>query len=407
MKRIILFAMTALCCIMAGAQTHMRLWQNGEDNRMSIAKIGEMTLSDGRITIKGETYNTSDIDSLVIVPEVRVTYNEDKAVVTVSENAGITATVDGAHVTLTNSNVANECEIVLSGTSTNGSLTYIGAYKTTFILNGLDLTSQRGAAIDIQCGKRIAMELVDGTTNMLTDKAGGSQKACLYCKGHLEIEGSGSLTINANGNHGLATKEYLQLKRSTGAVTITKAANDAIHCGEYFQMNGGTLTITDQAKGDAIQVDTELLDDGSIDMSVENNGQVIIKGGTIKAVVSQQDCKGIKCDSFVTISGGNIDITAQGNGSRGVQTDGLVTINENDNPTIINILATGARCTLAECVDDPHRCVGMKLDGGLLMQGGSLTVKATGSKGRSIQVPTGGYTKTGGTVVVDPAITIK
>lgn len=407
MKRIILFAMTALCCIMVSAQTHMRIWQNGEDDRMSIAKVGEMTVSGSLITIKNEVYDMADIDSIVIVPEVRVLYNGDAATVSITPNSGITATVNGAHVTLTNSNISNECEIILSGQSSNGSLTYNAGYKTTFYLDGLNLTNQVGSPLDIECGKRVALVLTDGTTNRLADAASGSQKACLYCKGHLEIEGSGSLTIAGNAKHALSTKEYLQLKRSTGTITIERAASDAIHCGEYFQMNGGIVNVNTQTLGDAIQVDTDFKNDGSFDDSVENNGQIIIKGGKITATISQQDCKGLKCDRDITISGGNIDITAQGNGSRGVQTDGFVTINEDDATTTINIKATGAKCTLSECADDPHRCVGMKLDGGLLMQAGTLTVTATGDKARSIQLPVGGYTKTGGTVTVNPAITFK
>ena len=49
----------------------------------------------------------------------------------------------------------------------------------------------------------------------------------------------------------------------------------------------------------------------------------------------------------------------------------------------------------------------MKLDGGLLMQAGTLTVNATGSKSRSIQLPVDGYTYVGGTVNVSPTMTIK
>lgn len=411
MKRTILLAMTAVCCIVASAQTHMRIWQNGEDNRMSIAKVGEMTVSDNRITIKNDVYNMADIDSIVIVPEVRVVFAGDVATVTATANSGITAQVNGAHVTLTNQNVSNECEIILSGESSNGSLTYNGNYKTTFYLDGLNLTSQTGAPIDIECGKRIALVLTDGTTNRLADAANGTQKACLYCKGHLEVEGSGSLTIAGNAKHALATKEYLQLKRSTGAITFERAASDAIHCGQYFQMNGGTLSIDAKTMGDAIQVETITLADGTTpDPEEELNGQVIIKGGKLTAVVSQQDCKGLKCDGEITISGGDINITAQGKGSRGVQTDGLVTINDDDQPTTITITAQGSKCTLAECADDPHRCVGMKLDGGLLVQGGTLTVTAPNygtTKARSIQLPVGSYTKTGGTVTVSPAITYK
>ncbi|MBQ0049399.1 MAG: carbohydrate-binding domain-containing protein [Bacteroidales bacterium] len=409
MKRTILLSLSLVMAVAAMAQTHMRLWQNGENNRMKIATLGEMPVADGNITIKGQAYKMSEIDSLVVVPEVRVTFSDGNAEVSMTKNASITHIVDGAHVTLVNNDTSNECEIVLEGSSSDGSLTYIGAYKTTLILNGLNLQSQRGAALDIQCGKRVAVELVQGTTNQLTDAAAGTQKACFYCKGHLEFEGSGSLSIAANTKHGLSCKEYLQLKRSTGTINISKAAADAIHCGQYFMMNGGQITVNEQTMGDAIQVETLTLADGiTPDPNEVMNGQIIMRGGTINATLSQEDCKGLKCDDIITISGGNITIAAQGNGTRGIQTDGKVTINEFDNPTVINITATGGKCTLAADVDDPHRCVGMKLDGGLLVEAGSITVTADAAKkARSIQLPVGGYTKTGGTVTASPAITLK
>lgn len=397
MKRIILFAMTALCCIMVSAQTHMRIWQNGEDDRMSIAKVGEMTVSGSLITIKNEVYDMTDIDSIVIVPEVRVQYNGDAATVSITPNSGITATVNGAHVTLTNSNVANECEIILSGQSSNGSLTYNAGYKTTLYLDGLNLTSQVGSPLDIECGKRVALVLTDGTTNRLADAASGSQKACLYCKGHLEIEGSGSLTIAGNAKHALSTKEYLQLKRSTGTITIERAASDAIHCGEYFQMNGGTITFDANTSGDGIQVEAILPDINKPENTTENNGQIIIKGGTINGTIINQDCKGIKAASDIHISGGSITLKAQGNGSRGIQTDGNMTIGEEDNTTTIKIAASGSTCTLPECSEDPHRCMGIKVDGDLTVTGGTTNVSNTGNKSRGIKVG-GTYTKTGGVV---------
>lgn len=410
MKKYTLFICTLLACLATQAQTKMRIWQAGEDKVVSIAEAGEMKVDGSVISIKGKSYQMSAIDSIIIVPQVDIIYNEGTATVNIPAAVAkdVTATVNGAHVTINNKNVSNECEFVLSGSSSNGSLTYNGSYKTTFVLNGLSLKSANSAALDIQCGKRVAMNLMPGTANVLEDGASGSQKACLYCKGHLEVEGSGSLSITANKSHGIATKEYLQLKKSTGNITIVKSANDAIHAGQYFQMNGGTLTFDENTVADGVQVDALLLDDDvTIDPNEEFNGQVIIKGGTIKGVIKNQDCKGIKCDGAITISGGTIDLSANGNGSRGVQADGLVTINEKDNTTLITILAKGARCTLSECEDDPHRCVGMKLDGGLRVEAGTLTVTATGSKSRSIQVPVGGYTKTGGTVNATPGITEK
>ena len=105
----------------------------------------------------------------------------------------------------------------------------------------------------------------------------------------------------------------------------------------------------------------------------------------------------MKCDSTITISGGTLTLTAQGNGSRGIQTDGDMTIGEAaGSTTLIDIKATGALCTLNHS-DDPHRCMGIKVDGNLIVTGGTTKVSNTGSKSRGIKVG-GTYSNTGGTV---------
>lgn len=383
------------------AQTKMRIWQAGEDTKVSLAEAGDMTFNGSSLTIAGQSYALSTIDSLIFVPQVTVTYEGNTASVSIPPSVAmdVTAEVNGADVTLTNRNVSNECEFILSGSSTNGSLTYIGEYKATFILDGLTLTSTTGAPLNIQCGKRIGLELKEGTTSTLADVAGGLHKACLYCRGHLEIEGAGNLQVTGNTNHAIGTKEYLQLKKTTGQITILKAANDAVHAGQYFQMNGGTLTFDANTASDGIQAEAILLDDDlTPDPTKELNGQIIIKGGTINGTVVKQDCKAMKCESTITISGGTLTLTAQGNGSRGIQTDGDMTIGEAaGSTTLIDIKATGARCTLEECSDDPHRCMGIKVDGNLTVTGGTTNVSNTGSKSRGIKVG-GTYSKTGGTV---------
>ena len=399
MRKHTLFICAALASLSMQAQKNLRIWQHGEDKVVKVTEAGEMKVSGTSITIAGKTYQMSAIDSIIVVPQVTVAYNGATASVSIpaSVAADVTATVSGADVVITNKNVSNECEFVVSGTSTNGSLTYNGSYKTTLILDGLNLTSTKGAPLDIQCGKRVALQLAAGTNNSLADAANGAQKACLYCKGHLEVEGSGSLTVTGNARHAIATKEYLQLKKSTGNITIAKAASDGIHAGQYFQMNGGIVTFDGNTMADGIQAEAILKSDGTIDPAEENNGQVIIKGGTIKGTITHEDCKAIKADTDIAVSGGTISINAQGNGSRGIQTDGSMTISEADNTTTIDIAAAGGLCTLKECVDDPHRCMGIKVDGNLTVTGGTTTVTNTGKKSRGIKVG-GIYSKTGGTV---------
>lgn len=394
-----LIALSLLCATAVHAQQYVRVWQNGESVR-SVQSDITFANAGKQVTVGGKKYTTAEVDSISIVKTIFVTWSGTSASVVVPESAqkDVVVSTTGGHVTITNNNVAEEMEFVLAGTATDGSLTYNGQYKCKFHLNGLNLTSSKGAALDIQCGKRIDLVLAEGTTNSLTDAVSGEQKATLYCKGHLEIAGSGNLTLAARTRHALQSKEYLLLKNSAGTITIAQAAADALHVGQYFEMRGGTLKVDANTKGDGVQVDAT---DNPLD---EFNGQVFIKGGTIDMTIASQDCKGIKTGSDVqgqsggdiTITGGTITIKASGNGSRGIQSDANMLIASSDAATVINITASGAPCTLPECAADPHRCMGIKVENKLTVTGGTTTVTNTGSKSRGIKV--GSYSKTGGTV---------
>lgn len=398
MKRIILSALCLIAAMTASAQQFMRIWQAGDDVRVALQDItysadGTFLLADGK------QYSLASVDSITMVHVITVTYNGDNATVDIGNAPGVTYSVTGADVNIVSTNVSHELETILQGTSTNGSFTYTGPLKCKFTLNGLNLTSTKGAAIDIQCGKRVDLILPDGTQNVLEDAAGGLQKAALYCKGHLEIEGGGSLTVSGNTRHAIASKEYMQLKKSTGNIVIKKAVGDAVHMGQYLLMNGGSITFDENTACDGIQVETMLLDDNiTPDPSKEENGKIFINGGSINGVIAHEDYEGIKNDDGdVFISGGTIRILANGNGSRGIQTDGNMTITADASNTNIYVEANGGLCTDPADSVDPHRCMGIKVGQNLTITGGTIQVKATGSKARSIRV-NGVYSNTGGTV---------
>ena len=334
-------------------------------------------------------------DSLVLI-----TYSGSTATVNIPEEMeGVTCeSGTSAHVVLTSTNTAKELYYAIEGSSTNGSLTINGTYKLSVMLNGVNLTSNQGAAINIQCGKRINLIMKDGSTNTLADYAAGEQKACLYTKGHFEIEGNGTLNVTGNANHAIASKEYLQIKKSVKAINIKKAANDAIHVGQFFQMNGGEVTIDENTMNDGIQVEYETDDNDQIVADEENTGSVIIKAGTINITVnSAEDAKGVKAEGDVTISGGTINIEAKSNGSRGIQADGNMTIGEESGTTTITIAATGKKCTVPEDSEDPHKCWGIKVDGELTINAGNVTVSKDGLTTKN-GIKCGTYTTNGGKV---------
>ena len=133
---------------------------------------------------------------------VTVVYNGDTATVSVADNVTqyLTVTQEGAHVSIAQCDtLATEITYTLSGTSTDGEFYMSGSYKATVELNGLTLTNTTpvysGAAVHIQNSKRINVKVITGTTNTLVDAASGSQKGCLYVKGHAEFKQYGTLNV--------------------------------------------------------------------------------------------------------------------------------------------------------------------------------------------------------------------
>ena len=396
MKKIFITGLFLCAITMAQAQEQIRIWQGGDDTRLTTTEV-PFSNDGATFTIGDKTFETSAIDSITVVHTVTVTYNGEQALVDLGHAPNVTYTTDGAHVSILSTNTKNELEFVLQGESTQGSLTYDGPLKCKFYLNGLNLKSDRGAAIDIQCGKRVDLILVPGTENFFVDAPGGTQKAALYCKGHLEVEGSGSLTVTGNTKHGIASKEYMQLKKSTGTITVNKAVSDAMHVGQYFLMNGGTLTLSGQG-GDGLQLEISTLDDDvTPNPEKEDNGQMFIRGGSLNITADKEDVKGIKVPGDLTVSGGTFQILASGDGSKGISVSGNMLVNEDDNTTLMQIRATG-NIYEDEETEDESRCMGIKVDGNLTVNAGTIKVANTGKGSRGIRVH-GNYTVSPGATV--------
>ncbi len=299
------------------------------------------------------------------LPTIKVVYNGGSATVTVpSTITDVDVTTNGADVEITSGSTAAEYAYELSGESTDGSLIIKGNYKLTLRLNGLTLHNSRGAAIDIECGKRIAVEIADGTTNTLSDSSSGQQKAAFYLSGHPEFEGSGTLNVTGNTKHAICSKEYLQIKKSTGKINILGAVSDGIHCGKgkvsnehnYFEMRGGIVNISGT---------------GSDGIDSDDFGVVNIKGGAINLTMDNDDGTGIKADSILTISGGVINIQVNGKGSNAIKSSYSAQISGGD----IRITTKGDGSKAIKCKEGTTTV----LNGGdFIVDGGTIEVFSLG-----------------------------
>ena len=394
-------------------------------SKYQIASIGDITFDATKMTISiaGEEQDISEIDSITFeepqFERVRIVYNGSTASVTIPASfTGVTCTSGtSSHVVINSTNTTQEYPYYLEGSSSNGSLTINGDYKLSVILGGVSLTSGKGAAIDIQCGKRIDFILQEGTANTLADYAGGDQKAALYTKGHAEFKGAGTLNVSGNVKHAISAKEYIELKGSLGTINVLKAVSDGIHCGkgekgspedDYFQMNGGIVTISNC---------------GSDCIDADDYGNVKIKGGTLTLNVSQKDGSGIKCDSLFTMSGGtvsfavsgdisegirtayratfskgNINGSVTGNGSRGIRGKKCTKVTDTTKNggfldfkgTNVTLVVSGGTYTA-----DQSKCFGIKADQTLTQAAGDISITVSNSAATGIQAATD--TWTGGT----------
>lgn len=352
-------------------------WKNGSYTKFDLTEI---LFADDKITIGDNTFDVSEVDSITfekpdetaefVTDTLFITYDGQQATVTPENVAGITSEVNGAAVTLTNANEDREMCFILSGESTEGSFTYNGTFKACIRLAGLSLKSTTGAALDIKCGKRIALELLDGTENYLEDAPDSlGQKAALYCKGHLEVSKGGSLTVKGNYTHAIKTKEYMLVKSTTGSINVIGAEGDGIHAGQYFKMNGGSVTVSG-VKGDGIQ--GEATQEGD-----DFDGQVILRGGTLNVSVTERDVAAIKCDSLINISDGNITLTTTGDGNKGLKSKDEILIKGGE----ISITQSGKYIVEN---NDPGYVVGIKASGNLDISGGTIVINNTAEAGKGI-----------------------
>ena len=419
MKKIYTLLTALLLTIAAMAQT-LNVQVGSVTYQFPASQCGEMTYTDGTtLTIMGKAFTLSDISAMTVdnteVTDgtIGVVYDGTSAKVTVAGNVAqyVTPTVSGAHVSIAQSDdLAEEITYTLSGSSSDGEFYTSGSYKATIELNGLTLTNATpvysGAAVHVQNGKRIKVKIVTGTTNTLNDASTGSQKICLYIKGHAEFAQKGTLNVTGNVKHAIKTGEYFTLKNAT--VNVLGAVGDGISCNEYFLMESGTISISGTGD-DGIQcdLDGDTSTGETTDHEDEDSGNIYISDGTVNITCTATAAKGIKCDGNMTISGGTLNLTATGSGGKGMKCDGVMTISDGtitvvtsgglyyNNGTTENTNYTGDTENVSSDYYSSPKGIkaGVKTQsgnsytyaGGLVISGGTITVTTSGTNGEGIE----------------------
>ena len=167
--------------------------------------------------------------------------------------------------------------------------------KVQIVLNGLNLTSRRGAPFCVNSADKTLITLADGTENSFADAAASDATACVYSSDDLTINGSGTLNVAGNVNNGIGSKN--DLKIVSGSVNVT-AANHGLKGNVSVLIRNGEIKI--EARKDGIKADNE---------TDANKGYIYIEGGNITINAGDD---GLQSVTALTITGGSTSVVAEG-----------------------------------------------------------------------------------------------
>ncbi|MGN0660929.1 MAG: carbohydrate-binding domain-containing protein [Oscillospiraceae bacterium] len=277
---------------------------------LSACAGGSDTNSGGALTdtesapkdVSEESAELPDISNAAVI-----TLSDESAAVSGSgaeaENKTVTITDGGAYV--------------VTGKTSDGRIIVNAPDKeVTVVLKNADISCSYGSPIYIYKSLLTTVYLTEGTANTLTDgsnytfsdsfssSADEEPNACLYSKSDLVIAGSGQLTVNANYNNGITSKDTLKIESSS--VTVT-ALNHGINGKDCCEIKNAAVKIT--SGKDALR---------STNDSDSALGYIVISNSSLDITAGED---GIQAENTLTINGGICNITSGGGSGGSVASD--------------------------------------------------------------------------------------
>lgn len=231
-------------------------------------------------------YSDFDLNTSVSDSAVYVTFSGSQA-----ETTGELEVGDGYI------KIENGGDYVLSG-DYSGQIIVESEENVHLILSGVTVYNPM-SPIYVKSAKNVCITLATGTVNTISDSSEYTYEdgedepaAAVYSKADLTINGDGELTVNANYDKGIHSKDDLKL--ISGKIEVN-SVGDAIKGKDCLLIKDGEINITTGVDGLKSNNDTN-----------EEKGYVIIEGGKIK--ISAGD-DAVHAESWLIVYGGEINIT--------------------------------------------------------------------------------------------------
>ena len=323
--------------------------------------------------VKDGSFQGTDFDRTV-----QIFFTPDGARVSGDDDNSVK--VEGNHVTVKNTS-AQKVLYELSGASQDGSLKLYSSARQAIVLNGVELTNPKGAAINNQGRKKCFVmvngnnTLTDGTTYALTPD-GEDEKAVLFSEGQLVFCGEGNLTVNAKGKSGIVSDDYVAFTEDP-VINVISDAGHGIRGKKAVVISGGAI---------GVMVSADMKKGIVSDSLVRINGGNTVINVTGSAAQDNKDSDykgtaGIKADQTFEMNGGSLVITSWETGGKGISGDNTACFN--GGTVCINTLGAGYGSSEGWRMGPPQMMgqnnnsvssKGIKFDGDITFTGGCVTV---------------------------------
>lgn len=357
---ILALAMTA-CSASGTAET-----QTSAAAAVEVTSVPTVASAAEALSAKSETHESAD----------DYTWDAASAEAILLDGDSINTDAEGVQVEGQTARIVAAGTYSLSGTLNDGQIMVETESDAAvrLVLNGVSLANSTSAAINIVQAKKVILILADGSQNTISDAASyvypdtetDEPNAAIFAKSNLSIGGNGALTIKANFNDGIASKDGLII--AGGTINLT-ATDDGIRGKDYLVVKNGNLTVN--AGGDGLKSDNEddaakgyvAIEDGVFNISAGGDAitaqtDVLISsgnftlssgGGNSASLAEDASAKGIKAVANLNIDGGTFNIDAAddalhsnsnlvinagtfniASGDDGMHADATLTINEGE-----------------------------------------------------------------------------
>ncbi len=344
---IICISVLSLSVVLSGCQSKSSSKNNSE-------------VSNQTSTLDEDETDTSNISKFEIDPD----YTADELDYDYDEAEVVAITLNGDNISCKSSDVNIDGSTItiqkagtylLSGTLTAGNIIVDSDDKENvrLIFNGVEISNSTTTPLYIKNAEKTIVTLVDGTENTLSDgenyilddESNNEPNGTIFSKDDLVINGLGSLTINANYNHGIQSKNLLKIISgnidiiSNGdsiigkdgvivkeAVINIESQEDGIKATKveenkgYIYLDNPEITI--KAKKDGIQAVTCLyVKDGKYNIETGETNENSQSNSDTSTDYSR---KGMKAGVDITIENGEYTIDSEDDG---IHSNNSITVN--------------------------------------------------------------------------------